>query len=462
MALNPNIPLSARPMQIQSPMEGAQQMLTLRELMMGAQVQEARRDQLRMAQAQAARQQQADMAFRSGLQQAGRMTPEIASLGLAAGYSPADLQGLAGMSNWGRPEVAGTVERAGGATGKETLFRDKYGNLIGDPIAAPVEARRFDAGGVSIAENPYTLAEVGRTQKTLTPEAVLTDQRTRSEGALNRGVTIRGQNLTDARARAEQEFRLNNPTRQWMETTDGVVGLDSRGVAPPIQAVGPDGRPLPGKPLTESQSNSVNYANRMLESHKTLTDLEDTLSGAAIAGLASKEGVSRLWGIGGALGAAGNLMLSENQQKYEQAQRDFVNAVLRKESGAVISDEEFDNAKKQYFPQPGDSEAVLEQKRQNRVRAITGISSGAGPRQPDILRGLSKYEFERKKKAEKKNGGQKAEGNVGGAPAEPQPPAVGQTFTDMPDPAQYKGVAMRDKQTGITYQSDGKSWRAVK
>lgn len=415
MALNPNIPLQVQTPQIQSPMQGAQQMLTLRQLMMGAQAQEAKRDQLRMAQAQAARQQQADQAFRAGLMQAGQMTPEVASLGLAAGYSPADLQSMAGMRNWGRSKVAGTVERAGGPTGKETLFRDEYGGIIGDPIAAPVEARRFDAGGVSIAENPYTLAEQGRTAKTLTPEAILTDQRTRSEGALNRGVTIRGQNLAEARAAAEAEWRRNNPTRQWMETADGVVGIDTRGVLPPLQGMGTDGKPLPGRPLTESQANSLNYANRMLESHKILTGLEDTLSGAAIAGLATKEGASRAWGVGGALGAAGNAMLSADQQKYEQAQRDFVNAVLRKESGAVISDEEFDNAKKQYFPQPGDSAAVLEQKRQNRARAIQGISAGAGPRQPVILRSLGEYEFERRGKSKK--GGQQAEGNVGGAPS---------------------------------------------
>lgn len=415
MALDPRIALGVQPLQVQSPMQGAQQMLTLRELMMGAQAQEARRDQYRQAQAQAARQQQADMAFRSGLQQAGRMTPEIASLGLAAGYSPADLQGLAGMSNWGRPEVAGTIERAGGATGKETLFRDKYGNLIGDPIAAPVEARRFDAGGVSVAENPYTLAEIGRTQKTLTPEAVLTDQRTRSEGALNRGVTIRGQNLTDARARAEQQWRLQNPTRQWVDTPDGVIGLDSRGVAPPIQAVGPDGKPLPGKPLGESQAAAVNYANRMVESHKILTDLEDALSGRAVAGQGAVAGASKIWGVGGVLGAMGNTLLTADQQKFDQAKRDFVNAVLRKESGAAISDSEFASADRQYFRQPGDSDEVIEQKRLNRQRAIAGIASGAGSKQAEILRSLGEAEFERRKRSQ--TGGQAIEGNVSGAPS---------------------------------------------
>ena len=50
-------------------------------------------------------------------------------------------------------------------------------------------------------------------------------------------------------------------------------------------------------------------------------------------------------------GVAPEFMKTTDRQKYEQAQRDWVNANLRKESGAVISDSEFANASKQYFPQ---------------------------------------------------------------------------------------------------------------
>jgi hypothetical protein len=75
----------------------------------------------------------------------------------------------------------------------------------------------------------------------------------------------------------------------------------------------------------------------------------------------------------------GNFAVGEDAQKYEQAQRDFVNAVLRQESGAVISPEEFDNAKRQYFPQPGDGPQVIEQKRLNRENAIEGFKLRAGP-----------------------------------------------------------------------------------
>ena len=40
---------------------------------------------------------------------------------------------------------------------------------------------------------------------------------------------------------------------------------------------------------------------------------------------------------------------------------------------------EFDNAKKQYFPQAGDSPAVIEQKRKSREMVINGFARGAGP-----------------------------------------------------------------------------------
>lgn len=66
------------------------------------------------------------------------------------------------------------------------------------------------------------------------------------------------------------------------------------------------------------------------------------------------------------------------RQQFEQAKRNFVNSVLRNESGAVIADSEFKNADKQYFPQPGDTPAVLEQKRLNRETALLNMFSSAG------------------------------------------------------------------------------------
>jgi hypothetical protein len=52
--------------------------------------------------------------------------------------------------------------------------------------------------------------------------------------------------------------------------------------------------------------------------------------------------------------------------------------VLRRESGAVISDAEFENANRQYFPQPFDDETQLAQKAENRQTTMEGIRLGAG------------------------------------------------------------------------------------
>lgn len=61
-----------------------------------------------------------------------------------------------------------------------------------------------------------------------------------------------------------------------------------------------------------------------------------------------------------------------------QAEQNWVNANLRRESGAAISQAEFDNAAKQYFPRPGDSPEVLDQKRLNRLQVQQNISAEAG------------------------------------------------------------------------------------
>ena len=74
----------------------------------------------------------------------------------------------------------------------------------------------------------------------------------------------------------------------------------------------------------------------------------------------------------------GNYAISQDAQKFKQAKRDFVNAILRRESGAVISDSEFANADQQYFPQPGDGPDVIAQKRANRENALAGLRIGAG------------------------------------------------------------------------------------
>jgi hypothetical protein len=75
----------------------------------------------------------------------------------------------------------------------------------------------------------------------------------------------------------------------------------------------------------------------------------------------------------------GEYAQSEDYKRLAAAQRNFIAAVLRKESGAAISDQEFESGAKIYFPQPGDSDAVIKDKRRYRDLAVQGMKMAAGP-----------------------------------------------------------------------------------
>lgn len=222
-----------------------------------------------------------------------------------------------------------------------------------------------------------------RQQSALGMEKFLEQQRlqaTQAETARHNRTTERNASgqLSVAQAnvglrRAELEHSKSQPRGQFLETPTGYVLGDPRaGTVTPV--VGPDGKQLQGKAadraLTDSQAKANLFGSRMQEADRILRGLDGKYSPMAVN---AKMGAEKIPVIGGAAGYAGNLMLTEAGQQAEQAQRDFVNAILRRESGAVISDAEFANAQKQYFPQQGDSAATIDQKRRNRQIAIEGL-----------------------------------------------------------------------------------------
>jgi hypothetical protein len=81
-----------------------------------------------------------------------------------------------------------------------------------------------------------------------------------------------------------------------------------------------------------------------------------------------------------------NSMTSDERQVSENAQRDFVTATLRQESGAAISAGEYDNQRQTFFPQPGDGQAVIKAKAAARRRAVQGLIAAAGPVVGDDLK----------------------------------------------------------------------------
>lgn len=123
------------------------------------------------------------------------------------------------------------------------------------------------------------------------------------------------------------------------------------------------------KAPTESQSNAASYATRAEEADKQLNKvMQEGFDPTALGRVVTNSGLYP------------NVLKRAPQQLAEQSQRNFINAILRKESGAVISDSEFDNARKQYFPQPGDSPEVITQKAGNRQSSIANMKAAAGDR----------------------------------------------------------------------------------
>jgi len=77
-----------------------------------------------------------------------------------------------------------------------------------------------------------------------------------------------------------------------------------------------------------------------------------------------------------------NKYTSKPRQVAEAAQRDFVASTLRYESGAAITDSEFENQRKIYFPEPNDSPEKIAAKAQLRMNAIEGLKAASGPAAP--------------------------------------------------------------------------------
>ena len=240
----------------------------------------------------------------------------------------------------------------------ETEFNAKYNNFLQVdwnkiPIAFtmckyvkgqrefldPIKREAVNSGGQTDFINPY--AQIGSMARTASPDSVL-----------SANVSMRGQNMTDARA-----GQVFDPERGMVVDTRG-------GTASPVMAGGVPIGPK-DKALTDAQAKALLFSNRMEASDSIIGGLASGGTNATIPGM---------MGTGNANSII-NAFAPADQQQLSQAKRDFVNAVLRRESGAVIAPSEFANADRQYFPQIGDSAQVRAQKAANRKAAIEGIKA---------------------------------------------------------------------------------------
>ena len=121
-----------------------------------------------------------------------------------------------------------------------------------------------------------------------------------------------------------------------------------------------------GKPKNEGQANAAGFWNRVSIANADLEKLENQ---------GTKFGANLLSALPFGMG---NIAQTPEFQLYSQSQEDWINAVLRDESGAAIGPAEFDSAKTQYFPQVGDGPEVIAQKKRNRKTKELGLWTKSG------------------------------------------------------------------------------------
>jgi hypothetical protein len=133
---------------------------------------------------------------------------------------------------------------------------------------------------------------------------------------------------------------------------------------------GKNGVPTPVKTsaFTEGNLLAAGFAERMYEAEKEIESL-------MTSGFDPTTGQQK---IGEVIPYIGGHMQTEDQQVATRAQRDWVRAKLRKESGAVIAQEEMESEIETYFPQPGDHPKVIKAKKAARTRANAAMSTASG------------------------------------------------------------------------------------
>lgn len=124
------------------------------------------------------------------------------------------------------------------------------------------------------------------------------------------------------------------------------------------------------KPFTEAQSKDNVFSTRARGALPTLNEYEEKLTSLGNRALDYDP-----------TGLARGALQDPDFQVAKAAGDEFLQAILRKDTGAAITVPEQELYGKTYLPQPGDSPEVIKYKRQARERAVAALESGMSPAQ---------------------------------------------------------------------------------
>lgn len=248
--------------------------------------------------------------------------------------------------------------------------------------------------------------------KTATPDALLTDERTRTEGDKTRALTKRGQDLVDARAREQ---------------------ADRDKFGQPYEVTGPDGKP------------------KLVMSNKSSGEVVDVNTRQPVAGIGPKQGETAQKQQTGVQNTRAALT------QYREALKDFSLTDLASPDARAKMGTVYNNAMlqaKEAFNLGvlnGPDLKILEQVLTPPTSLKGGLTSKAAldaqaAKLDEIMARI---------------GSQVSATQSGQPVVEPPKPAQPTTFDAMPDPAKFNGRRIRSDD-GTLYKSDGKKWLPVK
>jgi len=295
---------------------------------------------------------------------AARTPQELADAGMyyerPLGFSERNPRG--GMGYNQRLDAISQFASGGGEQPVQVAQATAQPGVVSDQVLAAFPPRLRTLEGISqaMAAGSPRVREIAA--KAL---QVYTAAQTRSEAA-----QLHAAERADQRAYQEQQRQDQRAYQEQLRQDDRAYKEQQRQDMLREKA---EAKKAEGEKQTGEQANAATFATRMHEADKIISD--PSIYSSAIGPRGAARGVTeRIPVVGNALSGMGDQ--GPRYQQFRQAQRDFINAVLRKESGAAISASEFENAEKQYFPQPGDSQQVIAQKAKNRATAIDAIAQG--------------------------------------------------------------------------------------
>ena len=269
-----------------------------------------------------------------------------------------------------REEVTGQPFEVTGSDGKPVMVQQFKGGAIktlqGFGPKREVVLQNVDGRLMAFDKSKLTGGEVYGTGITPAEQQRLDMDAQRLKMERQRlGMEARRLNISEA------EFQRGQYER--MENEDGVFYVPKVPGLPAIPVAGPGGVPLKGKAPpkpTEGEANAAGFANQMENAEAVIKALPAGSQpgvGSAMAGSVPLLGSVFERGV-----------QSAPTQQYKQAADAWIRAKLRKESGAAIGKDEMDKEYQTYFPQIGDSAAVISQKAKSRQIATDAMKKSAG------------------------------------------------------------------------------------